>query len=382
MQSKITVAVTGDTILNRRVSVSKEARFLSIVDILRNADVAYTHLETLIHDYDGPELYPAAEAGYTWMRSPRFVTDELKWMGFSIMSHASNHCMDYSYGGLLSTLQALDEAGIVHAGTGRHLGEAREPAYLETSCGRVALVSMCSSFSGWARAGEARRDVKGRPGLNPLRFFYTADGNTLTALKQFAPKLGWWVLKDDRAWFFHPAGLHHTVYKFVEGDEPGIHTVAEDDDVIGNLQSIRDARRQADLVLVHVHNHEWNPQKGLWSPPEFVVNFARLCIDTGADVFIGEGSHAPLRGIEIYKNKAIFYDPGDFIVMNNTITRLPSDFYSRVKSGLAVPPWEATTADALDARQSLPPPLNPAGGYYSAPVIGAIVGVCTFTEGR
>ncbi|MBA7622209.1 hypothetical protein ES703_29583 [subsurface metagenome] len=66
---------------------------------------------------------------------------------------------------------------------------------------------------------------------------------------------------------------------------------------------------------------------------------------------------------------------------NNTVTRLPSEFYSRNKPGLKVPAWEATPADAFDARVAFPKPLNPPGGYHVG-VIGAIIGVCTFTEGR
>ena len=81
MKKDITMAVTGDCIINRRISVHTEERFLSMINVIRDADVAYTHLETLIHDYEGPEIYPAAEAGFTWMRSPRFVVDELKWAG-------------------------------------------------------------------------------------------------------------------------------------------------------------------------------------------------------------------------------------------------------------------------------------------------------------
>ena len=172
MSKEFTLAITGDSIINRRISVYTEERLLSLVKVIRDADVAYTHFETLVHDYEGSEVYPAAEAGGTWMRSPRWVVDELKWAGFDIVSLACNHVMDYSYGGLYSTWKALDEAGLPHAGTGRNLGEAREPVYLDTGKGRVALISMCSTFVGWARAGEARRDVKGRPGLNPLRFYY------------------------------------------------------------------------------------------------------------------------------------------------------------------------------------------------------------------
>lgn len=378
MREGITIAVTGDSIINRRISVYTEERFLSLVKVICDADVAYTHLETLIHDYEGPEIYPAAEAGWTWMRSPRFVAAELKWMGFDMVSLASNHTLDYSYGGLYATWDVLNETGLPHAGTGRNLGEAREPAYLETGKGRVALISTCSSFTGWARAGEASPDVRGRPGLNPLRFHYVVDADILEAMKQLAVKLGWWVRNVEREWLFHPAGLHHAILKFVEGSQPGISTAVDEDDAKSNLRSIRDARRRADWVLVHLHAHEWDPDKGLSAPADFVPGFARRCIDAGADVFIGGGSHSLLRGIELYKNKAIFYDPGDFMHMADTVTRLPADFYlipgfrGEVRNGRATP------ADGFEARKALPSPLNPPGGYHSAKVIGSVVGVCSF----
>lgn len=381
MQDEFKILITGDAAINRRISVYCEERFLALIKIIRDADVAYTHLETLIHDYEGPEIYPAAEAGWTWMRSPRFVAEELKWAGFNIVSHASNHSMDYSYGGLMSTWRALDEAKIIYAGTGKNLAEAREPAYLETAKGRVALISMCSSFNGWARAGETRRDVKGRPGLNPLRFYYLADPDILETIKLFAYKMGWWVTRVGKDWLFNPPGLHNSIYKFVEGNLAGISTVADEDDVEGNLRSVRDARRLADYVLVHLHNHEWNPEEGLDKPPKFVPPFARACVDAGADVFVGEGSHSPLRGIELYKTKPIFYDPGDFIDMFCTVTRLPFDSFWRLGHGPDLRKWETTATDNFDFRAALPPPLNPPGGYFSAPVNGSVVGVCSFKSG-
>ena len=380
MQKDFTIAVTGDTIINRRISVHKEERFLSLIKIIRETDVAFTHLETLIHDYEGSEIYPAAESGWTWMRSPRFVVDELKWAGFDIVSHASNHSLDYSYGGLHSTWKALNEAGLPYAGTGKNLGEARKPAYLETGKGRVALISMCSSFTRWARAGEARTDMQGRPGLNPLRFHYVADAKTLETIMQLAVKLGWWVRNVGQEWLVHPAGLHHATTKFVEGDQPGISTMVDEEDAEGNLRSIKDAKRQADWVLVHLHNHEWDSEKGLNAPAKFVVDFARACIDAGADVFIGQGSHSRLRGIELYKNKPIFYDPGDFMSMSDTVERLPADFYSSPGLSAKIGSCKATPADAFDARKALPKPLSPPGGYHSARVLGSVVGVCSFGD--
>jgi poly-gamma-glutamate capsule biosynthesis protein CapA/YwtB (metallophosphatase superfamily) len=382
MTEEFTVAIVGDTLINRRISVVTDERFLSLINIIRNADVGYAQMETLIHDYEGPDLYPAAESGFTWVRSPRFVVDELKWAGFDIVSLASNHSLDYSYGGLFSTLDALDKAGIHHAGTGRNLGEAREPAYMETPKGRVALVSMCSSFARWGRAGDTRRDMKGRPGVNPLRFYYKVDGDTLGMIVQLASKLGWWVRKIDKTLLINPPGQHWALYKFVESDQPGIITVPDEDDVDGNLRSIREARRQADWVLVHLHNHEWEPNAGLSAPPTFATTFARACIDTGADVFIGQGSHTLFRGIEMYKEKPIFYDPGDFILMTNTITRLPADSYFRKGYSEEVQNWKATTSDCVDARIALPTPMSPAGGYphYGTGILGHVVAVCSFKQ--
>jgi poly-gamma-glutamate synthesis protein (capsule biosynthesis protein) len=162
-------------------------------------------------------------------------------------------------------------------------------------------------------------------------------------------------------------------FRFVEADEPGITPVADEDDVEANLRSIRDARGQADYVLVHLHDHEVDPDKGVETPAKFVPPFARVCIDAGADVFIGQGSHAPLRGIEVYKNRPIFYDPGDFIAMANTVTRLPSDFYWRPGYNPEVRRWDATTADAFDAK-------NQGKGSVSGDRKGAdaIIGVCSF----
>ena len=389
MHTDFSVAITGDSIIRVRLSLCEEDRFRSLIKVVRDADVAYTQLELPVHDYEGPELYPAAEGGHNWGRAPRYVVEELKWAGFDIVSTASNHSLDYSYGGLYSTWEALKEANMPYAGTGMNLAEAREPAYLETPKGRVALISMCSSFVRWSRAGEARRDVKGRPGVNPLRFYHRVDPDTMESLKQLAVKLGWWVEHYDNVWLFDQPGTQNTIYKFVVRDEPGVITVADEEDVEGNLRSIRFARRQADYVLVHLHSHDFHPEKGLSVPPDFIPPFARASIDAGADVFIAQGSHAPLRGIEVYRGKPIFYDLGDFIASNAVHTpRLPSEFYFRTGYNYYNPDirrWEATAADAYDALKAYDATsiVNPPGGVRTAPVGKAsIAAVCTFGEGR
>src|SRR5579884_1744396 len=129
---RFTLAITGDSTVNMRISTCQDPGFLSLIDIIRGADAAFTHVEATMHEFAGPELYPAAEGGWVWMRSPSFAAEELRWAGFDIVSLASNHSLDYSYGGLFASWKALKAAGLVHAGTGRNLAEARAPVYIDT----------------------------------------------------------------------------------------------------------------------------------------------------------------------------------------------------------------------------------------------------------
>ena len=69
------------------------------------------------------------------------IIKELQWMGINLVSCGNNHAYDYGAGGVLTNIKNLDEAGLAHAGSGSNLAEAREPAYLDTNQGRVALIS-------------------------------------------------------------------------------------------------------------------------------------------------------------------------------------------------------------------------------------------------
>lgn len=374
------VAVSGDWILNRRISTVDDAGFRSLINRFRDAAVAVAHFESLLTDYDAPGVYPAAEAGGTWMRSPRHVAEELGWAGLDMVSHASNHSLDYGYGGLRETLRALDNAGIQHAGTGQTLGDARAPTYLETPHGRVALLSATTSFPPWTRAGEARRDMPGRPGLNPLRYHHVVDPATLETLRDLAVRFNHWVVQNETEWVFHAPGVHNSVTKVIEGEpDDGVRAVVDERDRTGNLNAIRDAAHQADFVIFHLHTHEWDPDGDLSTPPEFVEQFARDCIDAGADVFLGQGSHSPLRGIEIYEGRPIFYDPGDFFLMSETVERLPAEYYYNFEPDLDVHPLEATPADGFTARAELfTDAENPPGGYHTGSMSATTVPVCSF----
>jgi len=335
---------TGDSMITKRVSVLREKQFLDMVNIIRSGDAIYTNLEMLIHDYEG---YPGHSSGGTYMRASYFVLEELKWMGFNIVSTANNHAMDYTFEGLLTTIKNLERAGLPHCGTGRDLAEARAPAFLDTSKGRVGLISLDSSGQPHAAAGQARADMQGRPGLNPLRAVkrYTLDRESwrsLLKLVKILDPLGF------RGWEAEPIGsktneLELFGVKFAKGKKAEITSVPNQSDIEGNLRSVREARRQADWVLIAHHAH-WRESTNPQVPAKFLQSFARKCLNEGADAYIGHGAHL-LQGIEIYKHKPIFYSLGNLIIQQSLVSRLPESVYEAYNLDS-----EATPQDAFDMR--------------------------------
>jgi poly-gamma-glutamate capsule biosynthesis protein CapA/YwtB (metallophosphatase superfamily) len=335
-QGCLTLASTGDSLITRRLSTNTEEEFLSVIELIRGADVAFTNLETTIHDYRG---YPAAQSGGAWMVSPLHIAKELKWAGFNLLSFANNHTMDWSTGGMFATMDILDQAGLTHAGTGENLAEARRPAYMDTDKGRVALISASSTFAPFGRAGHSRREIQGRPGLNPLRYetTYQVNEETFNVLKDMSEKLD----LRRRQGTDEPDELSILSVKFKVDERPKTEMKAHGGDLDGNLRSVKDASRQADWVIVSLHTHE--REGNITMPASFTVDFARACVEAGADAVVMHGAHV-LRGVEIHEGRPIYYGLSNFIYQSRTLERLPEDIYENY--GLGV---EATPADVFDA---------------------------------
>jgi poly-gamma-glutamate capsule biosynthesis protein CapA/YwtB (metallophosphatase superfamily) len=342
----ISFTATGDSFITRKKPSNGE-KFTALSSLIKEADVRFTNLEITTHYHEG---IPSAVSGGTWAVAPPYVLNELKDYGFNLIAWANNHTLDYSHGGLLATERYLNEHEFVHAGVGENLAKANEPRYLETPSGRVALISATSSFHESAAAGEQRPDMIGRPGVNPLRYKTIhhispekmhflkniADTVKINATRNLQIKNGYEVNKNDGSFSFGN-------YLFKEGEQEGKETIPYQVDVDRIIKSISEASRQADYVIVSIHAHEMKGEnKEL--PAEFLETFSRICIDEGAHAVIGHGPHI-IRGIEIYKNRPIFYSLGNFIFQNETVTHLPDDFY--IKYGLS---HSHTVADALDAR--------------------------------
>ena len=81
-----TMALTGDAIITRKLSVYDEAPFLEMIKLIRSADVAFTNFEMLLHDY---EPFPMHKSGGTYMRAKPSMAKELVWAGFDMVSTAN-----------------------------------------------------------------------------------------------------------------------------------------------------------------------------------------------------------------------------------------------------------------------------------------------------
>jgi poly-gamma-glutamate synthesis protein (capsule biosynthesis protein) len=315
----VSFALTGDSIITRKLTVYNEPAFMRVVNLVRGADVAFTNLEMLFHDY---EPYAMSASGGTYMRAEPGLVKDLVWAGFDLVSRANNHSGDYGVLGMNLTTKYVAEAGLVQAGVGQSLAEAREAKFLETPKGRVALVSVASTFPDHSRAGRTRGDMPARPGLNPLRFetITTVTRERLATLRAMAAEINGRPAPEGPA----PDALTFFGRRFTAGDKPGVTTVPLKEDLDEIAAVVRSATGLAEYTIVTIHAHEGGRDRVV--PADFLVTFARAMIDAGADMFVGHGPHV-LRGIEIYKGKPILYSLGDFIFQNETLLRLPSENY-------------------------------------------------------
>jgi poly-gamma-glutamate synthesis protein (capsule biosynthesis protein) len=233
---------------------------VSIISSLLKGDVVFTNFETTILDVKKGQSPKDGR-----FLSPPEALESLKTFGFNLVSLSNNHAWDLKVAGIQNTLAQVKRLNLAHAGTGNTIQEAAAPGYLHTPKGTVALIGIASGLIEEGGAATATR-----PGVNELR---------------------------------------------VEGNKPN----PEDTQRI--LQSIRDARKQADIVIVYEHNHVFDkPFRTIMleelperlGPPDWLKKWTHAEVDAGADIIVMHG--APLlHGVEIYRDRPIFFDLGNFI---------------------------------------------------------------------
>lgn len=277
----------------------------TIFDAVRSrlvaADLGFCQLEVNLTER-GARL---PQARHTIRGAPA-VADALVGAGLEIVSFAGNHCMDWGAEGLLDTLANLERAGALQVGTGPDIATARRPVVVERNGVRVGFLSVNSilPMTYWAEENRA--------GCAPMRA--------------------------------------HTVYEQIEHDQPGtparIHTYAQRGDMEALLQSIRQLRSEADIVILSHH-------AGIHFVPAVIPDYQRdvahAAIDAGADMVLGHHAHI-LKGVELYRGKPIFYSLANFAI-ELTMTKAHAESRGFKEIQKLNPDW----IPDLESRYNFPP---------------------------
>lgn len=118
--------------------------------------IVFGNLEGPLTDQGIPE----PDKKYVFRSPPTQVSEALKHAGFTVVSLANNHMLDYGEDGLSQTISALNRVDIKHAGAGSNLRNARQPAFLQAKNQRVAILAYSMTFpenfyAGTNKAGTA-----------------------------------------------------------------------------------------------------------------------------------------------------------------------------------------------------------------------------------
>ena len=254
LMETVTLAAAGDILLDRGVARAMkqagENRYplLRTAAIFRHADLAFANLECPLSDR-GSQIN-------MFRGRPEYV-ETLTYGGFNLISLANNHILDYGVVAMLDTMAHLDAAGIVHAGVGENIFEARRPRILEIKGVKVA-------FLAYTEVGEG--------------FTYTRIPHQWAATSEL----------------------------------PGAAPARAD----FLRQDVKAARSEADLVIVSMH---WGKEYD-HRPTDFQKALGRIAMDAGADLVIGHHPHV-IQGIEFRGRGAIAYSLGNFIFDQETYNR-------------------------------------------------------------
>ncbi len=268
----------GDILLDRKNNANP---FSSVLETLCNANIIFGNCEGVY----AKEWERTPSCGVPLVSDPSNIS-VLQNANIKIMSLANNHSLDGGYKALLSTIENLQKAGIKTVGAGINEEEAYKPVFIESNGTKIAFLAYTTVFPvGY----EARNTVPGVGAVKVETFYVPWEKNE-----------------------WHPGLL------------PNIITMTNPNDLNKVLNNVKYAKQNADIVIVSMH---WGDPTCPYALTDYERREAKNIIDAGADAIFGHHHHM-LRGIEIYKDRPIFYGLGNFIFdLPNLNEKLQSNGY-------------------------------------------------------
>lgn len=258
----VEMLIIGDIQVHTRRADPTTA-FVHMKDTLNKADLVYANLEGLLVASAGEKIDIPDKP--EWTHPGPDGVKALKPANITVVGVANNVASGRA--NILKSLAVLDASGIKHAGAGRNIGEAHQPAIVERKGVKIGFLQ------------------------------YTAR----------------WYRDADM---------------IATATEPGVARISSFDGIAidpGDLDRLRDdirkLRPQVDIVVVSHHNRDGSTPVQFDGKPgtrasrdrsvteAYQRQFARVSLDTGADMVFGHGTHT-VQGVEMHNGKPILYAIG------------------------------------------------------------------------
>jgi poly-gamma-glutamate synthesis protein (capsule biosynthesis protein) len=144
--AELRLVAVGDIMMHQDVKkAAKDGGFdglwSEVSPLLKDADIAFGNLETPVAPQTGRPGVPFV------FNAPAELPAALRSAGWTVVSTANNHAWDQGSKGLRETIQHLDAAGLLHAGTGATKAEAAKPIVLERGGLRLGLLAFTDVFN-------------------------------------------------------------------------------------------------------------------------------------------------------------------------------------------------------------------------------------------
>ena len=262
-KTAVEMLILGDIQVHSRRGDPTTA-FHRMRDTLKAADLVYANLEGLLVKSVGPKTDIPDKP--EWTHPGPDGVKALKASNVSVVGVANNVASGRE--NILKSLAVLDANGILHTGAGRNINEAHKPAIVERKGVRIGFLQ------------------------------YTAR---------------WYQDKDMIATATEAGVAKISSLDGVTIDSSDLSRVRED---------IKKLRSQVDIVVVSHHNRDgatpvqFGDRKATSAvgrdrtkTEDYQREFARVALDTGADLVFGHGTHR-LQGVELYNGKPILYAIG------------------------------------------------------------------------
>jgi poly-gamma-glutamate capsule biosynthesis protein CapA/YwtB (metallophosphatase superfamily) len=262
-ENAVSLMIIGDVQVHSRRADPATA-FINMRDTLKAADLVYANLEGVLVKSAGPDGDIPDKKGWTHPGAGGALA--LKASNINVVGVANN--VAYGRDNILQTLKVLDAHGIAHVGAGKNLGEAHKPVIVERKGVKFGFLQYTAR---WYREEEQLATATA-PGVARIT---SRDGVTI-----------------------EPADLERMRH------------------------DVRALRSQVDIVVVSHHNRDGGTpvQFGAASntprarrdgtrAEEYQKQFARVALETGADLVFGHGTHT-VQAVDVYNGKPILYAIG------------------------------------------------------------------------